>query len=156
VNACAVVRADVALTLPEIFELNPALRERSRQWQPLSEPVSTSPLIFRKPQPEKDGLLNTGDAAAFVDPFVGDGISLALRSGSLAAECLQQFFAGEATLETVSARYAETYEKRFGSVFSTSSKLRRMLKMPPSLRKTLVSMLAHAPSVTEFLVSRTR
>ncbi len=156
VNACAVVRADVALTLPEIFKLNLELRERSRQWQPLIEPVSTSPLIFRKPLPEKDGVLNAGDAAAFVDPFVGDGISLALRSGSLAADCLQPFLAGEAALRTASARYAETYDQRFGSIFRTSSKLRQMLKLPRSLRKPLVNMLAHAPSVTEFLVSRTR
>ena len=39
-----------------------------------------------------------GDAAGFVDPFVGDGVSLALRSGTLAAECLIPFFAGSISL----------------------------------------------------------
>ncbi len=52
VNACAMVRADVASTLPEVFARHPALRERSRNWTPLSDPVSTSPLIFREPQPD--------------------------------------------------------------------------------------------------------
>src|SRR5450432_237000 len=87
-NAAAMVRADIASSLPEIFGLHPALAERSRHWLPLSDPVTTSPLLFRPPQPLRDGVLNVGDAAAFVDPFVGDGISLALRSGSLAAECV--------------------------------------------------------------------
>ena len=98
VNASAMVRADVASTLPEVFARHPALRERSRNWSPLSDPVSTSPLIFRQPQPERDGMLMVGDAAGFVDPFVGDGISLALRGGALAAHCLASFFAGETSL----------------------------------------------------------
>jgi flavin-dependent dehydrogenase len=156
VNACAVVRADVALTLEEIFALNPELYRRSRQWQGLSEPVSTSPLIFRKPAMEKDGVLSAGDAAAFVDPFVGDGISLALRSGSLAAECLSAWLRGESSLAAVGKKYCEAYGKRFGSVFRTSSKLRRLLRMPRVVRRPLVSMLAHTPGVTEFLVTRTR
>ncbi len=98
VNASAMVRADVASTLPEVFARHPALSERSRNWSPLSDPVSTSPLIFRQPQPERDGMLMVGDAAGFVDPFVGDGISLALRGGALAAHCLGSFFSGEASL----------------------------------------------------------
>ena len=82
VNVCAMVRADVASTLPEVFDCHPGLQKRSRGWRPLSEPVTTSPLVFREPQPERDGILMAGDAAGFVDPFVGDGISLALRSGT--------------------------------------------------------------------------
>ena len=42
------VRADVASSLPEVFAQHPALRERSRNWTSLSDPVSTSPLIFRE------------------------------------------------------------------------------------------------------------
>ncbi len=56
------------------------------------EPVTTSPLVFHKPEPLQNAMLQVGDAAAFVDPFIGDGISLALRSGALAAECLSPFF----------------------------------------------------------------
>jgi len=99
VNACAMVRVEVGSTLTDVFAQHSALYARSRAWQPISEPVSTSPLIFRTPQPERDSVLMAGDAAAFVDPFVGDGISLALRSGSLAGECLGAFFKSEISLE---------------------------------------------------------
>src|SRR5207237_8614068 len=98
VTACAMVRADVASTLDEGFEQHGALRKRSRSWKLLIDPVSTSPLIFREPQPEREGILLAGDAAGFVDPFAGDGISLALRSGAMAAKCLTPFFAGETSL----------------------------------------------------------
>jgi menaquinone-9 beta-reductase len=155
VNAAAMVRADVATSLPEVFALHPALAERSRHWQPLSDPVTTSPLIFCKPQPLRDGVLNAGDAAAFVDPFVGDGISLALRSGSLAAQCLAPLRAG-GSMATLSALYAEQYRERFGSVFRASAQLRRLLRLPRRVRKPFVTLLAHTPAVTEYLVSRTR
>jgi flavin-dependent dehydrogenase len=155
VNAAAMVRADVASSLADVFALHPALAERSRHWQPLSGPVTTSPLLFRKPQPLRDAVLNAGDAVAFVDPFVGDGISLALRSGSLAAECLNSLRAG-GSLAAAGTLYAEQYRQRFGSVFRTSSQLRRLLLLPRLIRKPFVAVLAHTPAVTEYLVTRTR
>ena len=156
VNASAMVRADVASTLPEVFARHPALRERSRKWSPLSDPVSTSPLIFRHPQPERDGMLMVGDAAGFVDPFVGDGISLALRSGALAAHCLASFFAGEASLPEAARRYGQAYEQSLLPVFRASSTIRRMLVLPGSIRKPLLFILERTPAMTEYLVRRTR
>lgn len=156
VNACAMVRAEVASTLPEVFARYPALRERSLRWQPLSDPVSTSPLIFRKPQPEQDGILMAGDAAGFVDPFVGDGISLAVRSGSLAAECLIPFFAGEISLQHSVHRYCQTYEQRLAPIFRASSTLRRMLVLPRAIRIPLLFLLTKTPSVARYMVRKTR
>jgi flavin-dependent dehydrogenase len=155
-NACAVVRAAVASTLPEVFALHPELQERSRHWRPLSDPVSTSPLIFRDPQPERDGVLMAGDAAGFVDPFVGDGISLALRSGALVAQCLAPFFRKEIPLRDAADNYRQNYEQRLASVFRVSSRIRRMLVLPRALRSPLLFLLENTPAVTQYLVSKTR
>jgi len=156
VNACAMVRADVASTLAEVFVRHPRLRERSLGWKPLSDPVSTSPLVFREPQPERDGILMAGDAAGFVDPFVGDGISLALRSGRLAGECLIPFFAGTITLPEAARNYRGTYERRLTPVFRTSSKIRRMLSLPQGVRIPILRLLEKTPAITRYLVSKTR
>lgn len=156
VNACAMVRADVANTLPEVFSCHPALHERSRRWKPLSDPVSTSPLVFREPQPERAGMLMAGDAAAFVDPFVGDGISLALRSGSLAGESLRPFFAGNISLAEAVRNYCSAYERRLAPVFRMSSKLRRMLSLPQIIRTPILSLLEKSPAIKQYLVSKTR
>jgi flavin-dependent dehydrogenase len=156
VNACAMVRADVATTLPEVFDCHPALRERTRSWQTLSDPVSTSPLVFREPQPARDGIMMAGDAAAFVDPFVGDGISLALRSGSLAGEFLLPFFAGEISLSEAVNDYCSAYERRLAPVFHTSSKIRRMLSLPRIIRTPILSILESSPAIKQYLVSKTR
>ena len=156
VNACAVVRSDVASTLSGVFLCHPALHERSREWKALSDPVSTSPLIFREPQPERDGVLLAGDAAAFVDPFVGDGISLALRSGSLAGECLIPFLAGNISLPEAARNYRLTYQRRLAPVFRTSSKIRRMLGLPQTVRMPILRLLEKTPAITRYLVSKTR
>jgi menaquinone-9 beta-reductase len=156
VNACAMVRADVASTLSGVFLCHPALHERSREWEPLSDPVSTSPMVFREPQPERNGVLMAGDAAAFVDPFVGDGISLALRSGTLAGECLIPFFAGSVSLAEAARDYRQTYERRLTPVFRTSSKIRRMFSLPRVIRLPILSLIERTPAITRYFVTRTR
>ena len=156
VNASAMVRADGASNLPEVFAKHPALYERSRGWSSLSDPVSTSPLLFRNPQPERDGVLMAGDAAGFVDPFVGDGISLALRSGALAASCLTPFLAGRTSLPDAASQYRELYQQSLLPVFRASSKIRQMLKLPRTVRKPLLMLLESAPAITRYAVRKTR
>jgi flavin-dependent dehydrogenase len=156
VNACAMVRSDVARTLPDVFVRHPGLLERSSKWRPLSTPVSTSPLIFHEPQPERDRILMAGDAAAFVDPFVGDGVSLALRSGRLAGYCLIPFFSGIISLPEACSEYHSAYKRRLASVFRTSSKIRWLLTLRKTMRIPILRLLEKAPVITRYLVSKTR
>ena len=81
VNVCAMVQASAARSLEEVFALHPELQHRSRDWQQRFPTVTTSGLRFRNPRTEDRGMLLAGDAAAFIDPFAGDGISLALHGG---------------------------------------------------------------------------
>jgi flavin-dependent dehydrogenase len=156
INVCAMVRADVANTLSAVLRLHPALRERSRTWKPTMKTVSTSPLVFHKPEPAQNTMLQVGDAAAFVDPFVGDGISLALRSGALAAECLQPFFRREHSLQESAARYSKAYKERLGRVFKVSSMLRGWLRWPPPIRKPMFSLISRADFIGRQMVRLTR
>ncbi|MBO0911250.1 MAG: NAD(P)/FAD-dependent oxidoreductase, partial [Acidobacteria bacterium] len=117
VNACAMVRAEVATTIDRVLKQHPILYERSRDWAALTEPVSTSPLNFHAPQPVANGMFQAGDAAAFVDPFIGGGISLALRTGALAGECAAlACLPNEQALEhaQILERYSREYQRRFG------------------------------------------
>jgi flavin-dependent dehydrogenase len=156
INACAMVRADVATTLEEVLRCHPALLERSRGWEPLMDVVSASPMVFHDPEPVQEAMFQVGDSATFVDPFIGDGISLALRSGELAAECLVSFFREERSLEQATADYCRLYEERLARVFRASSKLRNMLRWPSLVRKPVLAVLQKAPSITKQLVKMTR
>jgi flavin-dependent dehydrogenase len=156
INACTMVRAEVANALPDVLGLHPALLERSRSWKPAMETVSTSPLVFHKPEPVQNTMLQVGDAAAFVDPFVGDGISLALRSGALAADCLQSFFRGERSLQQAAALYSDAYKERLGRVFKVSSMLRGWLRWPRPIRRPIFSLISRAEFIGRQMVKLTR
>jgi flavin-dependent dehydrogenase len=156
INVCAMVRSDRARNLPEVFAACPPLRERASRWQLLMDPVTTSPLIFGEPEPVRGNILLAGDAAGFVDPFVGDGISLALRSGVLAAQCLERFLDGQTTISEAAADYAQAYRKRLLPVFRNSSKLRRLLALPRPVRGMIGHLLETVPAVPRLLVTLTR
>jgi flavin-dependent dehydrogenase len=156
VNACAMVRSDVARSLADVFAQHPQLKARAQTWQMLMEPVSTSPLIFCEPVPVAGAILMAGDAAGFVDPFVGDGISLALRSGALAAECLASFFKGRLPLAEAAQQYGNSYRQRLLPVFRNSSRIRRLLSLPRQVRRTVGHLLETTPSVSRLLVRLTR
>ncbi len=156
INACAMVRANVASTLAEVLRCHPTLLKRSRGWTPLMDTVSTSPLVFHDPEPVQGAMLQVGDSATFVDPFIGDGISLALRSGELAAECLVSLFRSERSLEQAIAEYCRLYQERLAHVFRASSKLRNMLRWPSLVRKPVLAVLQKTPAITKQLVKMTR
>jgi flavin-dependent dehydrogenase len=157
VNVSAMVRASVATTLPQVFRRNAALEQRSTSWQPLTDVVTTFPLLFRGPEcTAGNNILRVGDAAGFVDPFVGDGISLALRSGAMAAESLRPFFTGKAKIEESVAKYRASYEANLAAIFRNSSQLRRLLHLPRLLRRPLLYVLSKTPPLTEWMMRRTR
>jgi flavin-dependent dehydrogenase len=155
VNLCAMVRADVATTLEQVVRLHPQLAHRFCNWQPAMDAITTSPLMFLEPQPIHAGMLQVGDAAGFIDPFVGDGIAIALRSGSLAGELLAAAAAGKSTSDAAAGQYADRYRTAFLPAFRNARRLRRLMDLPGSLRAPIVQAL-HFPGAAEFLVKKTR
>ena len=150
VNACAMVRADIATTLQEVFAQHPALRERSAVWKRIGEAVSTSPLVFSSPRPIRNGIACAGDAAGFVDPFIGDGISLALHSGVLAGQSMAR-----GDFSPALGEYADEYSRRLLPVFRRSARLRRMLALPHPVLRSILPLM-NLESVASRVVSATR
>ena len=156
INACAMVRADIASSLPQVFARHSALQERSRSWKQITETVTTAPLIFRTPDPEQNRVLLCGDAAGFVDPFVGDGISLALRSGVMAADSLEGFLGNEESLDDACQGYRRAYRQALMPIFRSSSKIRRLFSLPVVVRAPMARFFQHAPALTRYFVQKTR
>lgn len=155
VNACAMVRADQARSLDQVFRLQRQLQKRTESWQPMWEPISTSALYFREPEIERQGVLLAGDAAAFIDPFVGDGISLALHSGTLAAECLTPVIRRTGGLEAAAQDYDLQYRKRFAAAFRNAARFRYLLSTPQWLSSRLVTLAGIRP-LGKLLLQATR
>ena len=79
------------------------------------------------------GLLTVGDAAAFIDPFTGSGMLMALESGQVVAETvvrgLPMLRAG-GLFESITNRYKTEYVTRFNSRLRISGLLRRAAFVP--------------------------
>lgn len=129
-NACALVRRGVARNLGEVFQRQRALSNRAARWKQVTETFATSPVHLGVRTAVRDGILNAGDAAGFVDPFVGDGISLALRSGVLA---------GRTVLSAAHGEYEGLYRNAFSGIFRASRFVRNALALSGLTRPLLLS-----------------
>lgn len=146
VNVCALVAADAikdagADRMRAAFDVHEKLREE--RWEQVTETVATAGLSFRDPQPVRDGMICAGDAAGFIDPFLGDGISLALQSGALAGS------------RDDAAEYEREYRRRFLPVFRRAARLRKLLSAPAAIQKPALLLLKW-PGVARAVVERTR
>jgi geranylgeranyl reductase family protein len=79
------------------------------------------------------GLLAVGDAAAFIDPFTGSGILMALESGELASTTIMSYLADlnrGVGFDLLSRDYSSGYQRKFGSRLRISGLLRRAAYLP--------------------------
>ncbi len=160
INVCAMVQSSELGNsrehiLDRVLNSHVLLRERSLGWERALDIVTTSPLVFRPPIAQREGILRVGDAAGFIDPFAGDGISLALRSGALAAQCLKDAWSNTADLHRAAEEYATAYARCFTPLFRRTAILRRMSRLPSPVQTALLPIFRHR-RVAEFLVRATR
>jgi flavin-dependent dehydrogenase len=155
VNVCAMVRSDRATSLENVFTLHPKLARRAVHWSATMQPVSTAPLIYRQPQPVRGNTMFVGDAAAFIDPFAGDGISIALRSGTAAAQCICNFLIGPAALREATNLYQQEYSRQFAPLLSAASRVRYLLSLPRFAQSAVFELL-RLPGVVPFIIRKTR
>lgn len=146
VNVCALVdAAAVRMNAHERMRAAFAVHDTLQgvDWEQVTETVTTASICFDDPEPVREGMVRAGDAAGFIDPFLGDGISLALQSGALAGEC------EDAT------QYEREYRRRFLPIFRRARRLRRLLSAPETIQKSALLFLKQ-PRIATAIVRRTR
>ncbi|HET9888463.1 MAG TPA: FAD-dependent monooxygenase, partial [bacterium] len=80
--------------------------------------TAVSTMDFEKRAPVQNGVMHTGDAAAMVSPFWGEGMAMALESGGTAAECADRILQGareEDVLKEYQSRWLERYSFRLAA-----------------------------------------
>lgn len=137
-NLCFIISAeqvkrchsDPDRVMREMVMQNPRARHALEAAQTTSEWLSASWEQFgrQSPAPAK-GLLAIGDAAAFIDPFTGSGMLMALESGELAAEVIVRH-REQLTSARLAADYTDRYRKKFDSRLKICSLLRRAAFSP--------------------------
>lgn len=87
------------------------------------------------------GLIAVGDAAAFIDPFSGSGMLIALESGEIAAQTITAQLEGlrqNASFAPLAREYGLEYGRRFDSRLRICSLLRRAAFVPSLAEAAIV------------------
>jgi flavin-dependent dehydrogenase len=95
-----------------------------------------------------------GDAAAFIDPFAGDGMSLALHSGVLAGGYAVRIAQGLSGADAA-AGYDREYRRRFARAFRSAAWLRRFAFAPDWMQSLSITAL-RLPFVANAALASTR
>lgn len=144
-NLCIVTNragAQAHQDCPELFRRtvwhNPQFRELGIAPEPLDPLQSAQPLWTRPHTPARDGVLLVGDALRVVEPFTGQGIFFALRTGELAAELMEP----AAYTHAVRALYQQR---------ARTNKLLRELMYRPGLADWVLPVLRRWPTGLQWL-----
>ena len=137
-NLCFIISAEQVkrhssnpeLVMREMVMKNPRAAYTLEHAEPESEWLSASWERFGRQQPSPaNGLLAIGDSAAFIDPFTGSGMLMALESGELAADVIVRYRDKLATSD-LCANYTAEYAQKFDSRLRISGWLRRLAFKP--------------------------
>lgn len=104
------------------------------------------------------GLLLIGDAAAFIDPFTGSGMLMALESGAVVAKTITESrdcLSNKAMFCEIASRYRSHYEEAFDSRLRVSGWLRRAAFIP-RLAETAIICFGASESLRRNFARATR
>ena len=102
-----------------------------------------------------DGMITIGDAAAFVDPFTGSGILLALEGAKVASAAIIDSFNKSLNFSGL----AEAYKKNYASAFDTRLRVCSMLRhaaFVPFLAEATISILSLSERMRRRIARATR
>jgi menaquinone-9 beta-reductase len=156
-NLCFILRSEVVRAansdanelVDSVVSKNKRAGETLRGWTPPEDWLAVSINSFGVTSPTPlENLFTIGDAAAFIDPFTGSGMLMAMQSSSLLADAVCE--GGD-----IAARYSSKYRGRFTSRLRVCSMLRRTAFMP-KLATGIVSALSVSRGVTRYIARTTR
>ncbi len=133
----------------------PALRRWAEEQFGLSQdqPWRTiTPLTRAALSPAHENLLLIGDAARVVEPFTGEGIYYALRSGELAADAIVKIIRGEdrqLALRVFARGHAQMYRGRLWI-----NRLARAAVLSPKISSAFLRVAHFQPSILRLLSER--
>jgi menaquinone-9 beta-reductase len=145
-NLCFIVAAKDVRRFnsdPELVVQNVVSRNRRAGYtlaeaEPSSEWLSVALESFGRHNPAPyPGLLAAGDAAAFIDPFTGSGMLMALESGELVAAAILQNLS-TAHHGLFAQAYKSLYWTRFNSRLCISGLIRRVAFLPSAAEAAIL------------------
>jgi flavin-dependent dehydrogenase len=165
-NLCFIARAgdvraagsDAARVLREVLMKNRRAAESLKDATARTRWLGVSLEGFGRHEPAPfEGLLAVGDAAAFIDPFTGSGMLMALEGGELAARAVLSWLArGGQGFDEIARDYRRAYAERFDARLRLCGLLRRAALAPTALAEVSVVALNASNALRRRLARSTR
>ena len=162
INVCMLARVEVFKhcdSIPAfitwIQTQNPHLRRFFAGVQQDTDWLSISQIPFNNKSAVEGDILMAGDSAGMIAPLAGDGMSIALHSGKIAAEYVRRYLEGEIAADTLKASYATVWRKHFDGRIRLGRFLQASIFKPPILSFGLHLMNA-APALGQYFIRQTR
>jgi flavin-dependent dehydrogenase len=128
----------------------PAIAEKLRGAEPVGTIRGVGPMAHHARQVAGDGFLLVGDAAGFLDPFTGDGISEALQGALLAAPiAAAALHAGDCSAQHL-APYCIAHRQTFAARRQLGWLVQAFIANP-ALMNYATARLAHRPALAATL-----
>lgn len=118
------------------------------------EPLAISQISFNKKQQVENHILMAGDAAGMIAPLCGNGMSMALHAGKLAAQCVTEFLKGNTDRYDMETRYQQQWKRLFGSRLRTGRMMQRLFG-DEWLTNVFVQAVSLFPGMAKGIIKRT-
>jgi flavin-dependent dehydrogenase len=119
-----------------------ALDGRLREGTQDGETVTTAPVRPARRSAVHGEVLFLGDAAGFLDPFTGDGISMALHSGRLAAEELARALKTRPwALQQAALAYDRRLHQSVQRSYAVAAAVRALVRAPEFVQVTMAKLI---------------
>jgi len=133
------------------------------EWFSKSQPVhpdfdqwlSIAQIPFTKKNQVENDILMVGDAVAVIAPLAGNGISMALQSGNLAAVCLYSYLNGRIDVQSLFDSYTKRWEEKFTRRIQVA-KLIQPLMLNSFLIEQGIKIVNFIPSLGALAIAQTR
>lgn len=161
VNLCFLIKTEMVRGFKSNADeiLRCLVHSNSRARETLSEAVAAREWLAvplgeygRKDLNPAPGLFNVGDSAAFIDPFTGSGMLLALESADLLYRAIAEH---PESCTAIADQYARAYASKFSSRLRTAALLRRAA-FAPSLTAAAIRIAGGSVQLTQLLARLTR
>jgi len=160
-NNCFLIKADLVkkyigqtnLLVEEIILKNKRAFETMKDAKPVFDwlAVSVDGFGLKNLNPAPN-LLTVGDAAAFIDPFTGSGMLMALEGAKVLSEIIaENWFSPAKIVENYNLNFQQKFQKRL-----RICSLMRRAAFVPNLAKTVISALSLSRVGREILARSTR
>lgn len=124
-------KIDLKIALSDLIQSKPHLKDRFKNSRALEKPQGFGlPIGSKKRLISGDRFLLLGDAASLIDPFTGEGIGNALRSGRIAADHLKKSFEYQLFNADFHKQYDQMIYHKMWNELRISRQLQKLLRYP--------------------------